>query len=135
MARLYSGIILIALIFAGLGGCASSNSGTPALDESPIPETAYEIHLYSQKNPDDFLTHIRRRLESEGFNIGDYSSAKLTLWGVRPQIGRGLEMTVFASTENDPVTDLTVARISGILGDERGRCSLEFERRRSSIRI
>jgi len=120
MTRLFSSILFLAVLSIGTGGCSSSNSATTDLDDSSIPDTAYEIHIYSQKSPEDYLGYIRRRLESEGFNIGDFSIEKRTVWGTRPQIGRGLSLTVFASTDYDEVAGQTFARVSGVLGDERG---------------
>ena len=112
--------LIISFFCAGLAGCASSDSGRPSFDESTLPDTAYEIHLYTDRSPDDFLLYIRQRLETEGFNIGEYSSVKKTVWALNPQIGRGIDLTMFASTEYDPVTEKTLAKLSGILGNEGG---------------
>jgi len=113
-------VVLLAIFSIGVSGCSSSNSGRPAFDPSTIPNTAFEIHLYSERDPDDYIGYIRRRLEALGLDIGDYSSVDRTVRTISMNVGRGTFLMIFASTNYDVNVSRTIARFSGLVGDDRG---------------
>lgn len=116
----FSGIVLLTLFSIGVNGCSSSNSAKPAFDSSSIPDTAFEVHLYSERDPDDYIGYIRRRLEWIGFSIGDYDPVNRTVRTLSMDVGRQTSLTIFASTDYDVNVSRTIARFSGLVGDERG---------------
>jgi len=109
------GAALVLLLSAGLASCASSGQGMGDVD-TEIPDTAFEIHLYSDRSPDDYLGFIRRRLEMQGFDVVRYSAVDQNMATAALGIGRQLTLSVFVTVTHDEDVSRTRAVFSGIQG-------------------
>ena len=106
-------ILLLATVITS--GCASTGSGASEIEAS-IPESAFEIHLYSDQGEEDYLGFIRRRLEMQGFEVAQFSTVDQNLATIPTDIGRQLSLAILVSVANDPDVGKTRAVFSGIQG-------------------
>ena len=104
--------LLLALVT--VAGCSSSTQVTTDLDPSTIPDGAFIVLLQTTETPEDYLLTVRRGLELEGFEIVNYSPAKLSLSTLFGDIGRRNSIMIIASVNYDEVTNFTVGQFSAV---------------------
>jgi len=106
---------VLLLAFVAVVGCSSSGEATSDLDPATIPDGAFVVLLQTSESPEDYLLTVRRGLESEGFEIVDYSPAKMSMSTVFADIGRQKAIMIFASVSHDEMTDTTIGQFSAIV--------------------
>ena len=115
---------VLLLAFVLVAGCSSSGEATTDLDPATIPDGAFLVLLQTSESPDDYLLTVRRGLESEGFEIIDWSPAKMNMSTVFGDIGRQKAIMIFASVSHDEMTNTTVGQFSGIV--ESGQAEVRW---------
>ncbi len=111
--------MIVVAVAIGLSSCASSGTVKSEIEAS-IPDTAFEIHLYSDQSPEDYLGYIRRRLEMKGFTVLRYSAVDQNMATTSADIGRRLTLAIYVTVSYDVNVSKTLAVFSGIQGRDEG---------------